>query len=311
MSEQIKQEDNFYSSLNENKEEEGNKLKGIVWLFVILLIGSISYTIYSHYEHESIEKYLEQEKLELQSELAKMENQYEGLKIDNESLNVKVIEQQEQISVLKSSVSRMKASVRLLKKYKSLLKKMKSEKRQLFLLADSLDRMNQILVAQRDNAESKLQEQTLMSEKLADENIQLAKVVEKGSVLEISGLKVDGVKVSRSGKMSPTKSAKRVSKIRICMNLNKNNLAKSGDKTVYVRVASPTGDLVGNSDDKVFMVEDEKMNYSAKTDFYYEQTSLDICAFVDADEEGFVKGEYLVAIYVGNYFAGETTLTFK
>ncbi len=150
-----------------------------------------------------------------------------------------------------------------------------------------------------------------MSERLTNQNLDLAKAVEQGSVLDLSSLKSEGVKISSSGKISPTDRARRVNKIRICMTLGRNKLTKVGDKSIYVRVATPDNVLLSPPGGNSFIVDGEKMDYSAKTKVYYEQESLDVCVFVDGGQYEFKKGVYLVAVYADGKFIGETEMMLK
>lgn len=311
MSDQIKKENNLTPKQSQEKEEKDHKLKVLVWIFAILLISALGYIIYSYGINKENEEYLIQQKEEIVGELAQMELQYEGVQLSNDSLNTEMIGQQERISSMRDSLDQMKAYPALLRKYKRLVNRMKSEKRQLFLLADSLDRVNQILVVQRDSAEMKLQEQTLMTERLANQNLDLAKAVEKGSILDVFNLKSEGVKISSSGKISASDRARRTDKIRVCMTLGRNKLTKTGNKYIYVRVATPDNVLLSEPGGNSFIVDGERMNYSAKTDVYYEQESLDVCVFVGANQYEFKKGVYLVAVYADGKFIGETEMMLK
>ena len=311
MSDQISKENNLTPRQSQEKAEKDHKLKVLVWIFGILLISALGYIIYSYGINKENEEYLIQQKEEIVGELAQMELQYEGVQLSNDSLNTEMLDQQERISSMRDSLDQMKAYPALLRKYKRMVNRMKSEKRQLFLLADSLDRVNQILVVQRDSAEMKLQEQTLMTERLANQNLDLAKAVEKGAVLDVFNLKSEGVKISSSGKISETDRARRTNKIRVCMTLGRNKLTKIGDKSIYVRVATPDNILLSEPGGNSFVVDGEKMNYSAKTDVYYEQESLDVCVFVGDSQYEFKKGVYLVAVYADGKFIGETEMMLR
>jgi hypothetical protein len=306
---------NANSDLNprkgQEKSEQEHKLKVLVWIFGALLIASIAYIIYSYGVNKENEEYLIQQKEEIVGELAQMELQYDGVQLTNDSLNTEMLHQQERISSMRDSLDRMKAYPAMLRHYKRLVDKMKREKRQLFLLADSLDRVNQILIVQRDSAELKLQQQTRMTERLASQNLDLAKAVEKGAVLDVLNLKSEGVKISSSGKISETERARRTDKIRVCMTLGRNKLTKVGEKTIYVRIATPDNILLSQTDNNTFIVDGEKMNYSAKTEIYYEQEALDVCVFVDGNQYEFIKGVYLVAVYADEKFIGETEMRLK
>ena len=311
MSEHLNKDNNLSARQHQDKAEKDHKLKVLVWLFGILLISALGYIIYSYGINKENEEYLIQQNEEIIGELAQMELQYDGVKLSNDSLNTQMIDQQDRISSMRDSLDQMKVYPALLRKYKRLVNRMKKEKRQLFLLADSLDRVNQILVIQRDSAEVKLQEQTLMTERLANQNLDLAKAVEKGAILDVFNLKSEGVKISSSGKISSTTRARRTDKIRVCMTLGRNKLTKIGDKSIYVRVASPDNILLSSTAGSSFIVEGEKMNYSAKTNVYYEQESLDVCVFVDGSQYEFIKGVYLIAVYADDKFIGETEMKLK
>lgn len=311
MSNQISNQNNLNPRQSQEKAEKDHKLKILVWLFGVLLITALGYIVYSYGVNKENEEYLIQQKEEIVGELAQMELQYEGVKLNNDSLNSEMLVQQEKISSMRDSLDQMKAYPALLRKYKRMVNRMKKEKRQLFLLADSLDRVNQILVVQRDSAEMKLQEQTLMAERLANQNMDLAKAVEEGATLDVFNLKAEGVKISSSGKISATDRVRRTDKIRVCMTLGRNKLTKIGNKTIYVRVATPDNVLISEPGENSFIVDGEKMNYSAKTDVYYEQESLDVCVFVGAGQYDFKKGVYLVAVYADGKFIGETEMMLK
>ncbi len=303
---------NLSSRQAQEKAEKEHKLKVLVWIFGVLLISALAYIFYAYSVNKENEEYLIQQKEEIVGELAQMELQYEGVKLSNDSLNTEMLEQQERISSMRDSLDRLKAYPAILRKYKKLVDRMKKEKRQLFLLADSLDRVNQILIIQRDSAEKKLQEQTRITERLTSQNLDLAKAVEKGAKLDLFNLKAEGVRVSSSGKISTTSRTRRVDKIRVCMTLGRNKLAKVGYKDIYVRIATPDDVLLKSTQsNNTFVIDGEKMEFSAKTRVYYEQESLDVCVFVDGAQYDFQKGVYLIAVYADGNFIGETEMMLK
>lgn len=311
MSDKSNTENNLTPRQVQENSDKSHKLKVLVWIFGALLVGALVYIIYSYGANKENEEYLIQQKEEIVGELAQMELQYDGVQLTNDSLNTEMLNQQEKISSMRDSLDQMKAYPALLRKYKRLVNKMKKEKRQLFLLADSLDRVNQILVVQRDSAEFKLQQQTIMTERLANQNLNLAKAVEKGAILDVFNLKSEGVKIGSSGKISKTDRARRTDKIRVCLTLGRNKLTKSGEKSIYVRIATPDNVLLSSPGEKSFVVDGERMNYSAKTEVYYEQEALDVCVFVDGSQYEFIKGVYLVAVYADGNFIGETEMMLK
>jgi myosin heavy subunit len=310
MSEEIKKSSVQNMNLN---QDNSRRLKVIAWIFGMLFLGALVYIVNAYNNHKNIQEFLIEEKEAIEGELARIENEYDLKKSENDSLNVKLSAQHERISVLRDSVQQMEASVRLLRKYKKLINTLKEEKKQLFHLADSLDRMNQVLKAQRDTAEMKLVVEKKLSQKLANQNEKLAKDVEEGSKLDVLDLRAEAVRVSSSGKVSETSRAKRTDKIRVCMTIARNKLTEIGEKNIYVRVATPNEILLGKQlgNNRTFMVDGVKLQYSAVSSVYYEQDPLDVCVYVDGTESEFVKGKYFIAVYSDGYFIDETVMELK
>ncbi|MCK5824754.1 MAG: hypothetical protein KAG96_05035 [Ichthyobacteriaceae bacterium] len=312
MSTEFSKENKDYSKSIENRDK-AHKLKTLTFLFAALLVMSIAYILYAYHDHKEVTDFLKQEKAEVEMDLAQMENEYKAMTLDNDSLNTQLNFQTIRISEMRDSVKQMQASVYLLRKYKRMVRNLKAEKKQLFLLADSLDRMNQILIAQRDTVEQKLQKQTLRAEELEDKNQRLTQNVKKGSVLDIYNLKAEAVKIGWSGKITTTQRSRRATRIRVSMTLGRNRLSEIGEKTIHVRISTPEDKLMGvvAAGTKEFSIEGRKMDYSAKTRVHYEQQNLDVSVFVEGTEDEFVKGTYLVAVYAEGQFIGETEISLR
>lgn len=295
-----------------SKPDQKNNKKSsslIVWILGGLLLACVAYIWHSQNERKEVEEYLIMEKEQAIEDLTSLEESYDMMLITNDSLNTEVTEARDRIVTLRDSIQDMKASVALLGRYKRQVAQLKREKRELFLLADSLDRMNQILTVQRDKAEEDLKEQAAMNRKLSDQNLKLAKNVEEASILGIRNVRSNAIQVSSSGRVRTTKRARKTDKIRVCFTFEKNKLAEASDRDIYVRVATPDDKLLGSEKSgNYFEINGERLQYSGKTNIFYENEELDVCVFVDGYKDEFVRGTYLVGIYADGQFIGETEM---
>ena len=176
---------------------------------------------------------------------------------------------------------------------------------------DSLRIENTYLATSLDSTRIRLEERTVFSNSLLEQNTALAEVVENASVLNVLGLKGFGVIERASGKLVPTERAGRADKIRVCYTVTKNALVQSGDQSMYVQVLDPNSNVLGLN--ALVKFDDEKViNYSIISKFNYENENLNICEFVMSNnEEDFEKGLYKVNIFNAKSLISSTDFTLK
>src|SRR5574344_1385167 len=149
---------------------------------------------------------------------------------------------------------------------------------------DSLNTLNMNLRTETAAAKQEAKEANDKYNDIKVTTDEYAKQVEKGSVLRgrgvtMIGITSNGKETDRSGKISRLKS---------CLSLVENSIAKKGPRTVYIRIKGPDGILMTNNQQNVFIVAGEQMLYSASSE-------VEICIYFA--EGGFTKGTYTVDAY--------------
>ena len=121
---------------------------------------------------------------------------------------------------------------------------------------------------------------------------ELGKQVELGSIVKGRGLVMTGV--TESGK--ETDRSSRTSKLKACLNLVENSIAKKGPRSVYIRVKGPDGILMTADQQHLFTFEGEQMIYSASREVDYQGAEVEVCIYFDPGQK-LTKGVYTVEAY--------------
>lgn len=294
------------------EEENRNTFRVASFILGGALVLALIFLVYNYQKGKEVSAYLKDQKAELVSQLDSMKTRYDVVMSDTDSLNDSLKQKREAIEELQKTITGLKTSVKMLRKYRGEVIKLRRENQRLFKLADSLQRSNSVLLVQRDSVQSQLEAQQQRSEQLKKQNLTLAEKVAKGSKVSAENIHAEGIRISRKGRISTTKRARRADKLRVCFTLSKNNLTEPGEKNIYVKIATPDNKLIGgNAADHSFTAAGKPDHFSSKTTVYYEGEPLDVCIFVEQPGNGLVKGKYMVALYDDNGFIGDGSLSLQ
>ena len=130
---------------------------------------------------------------------------------------------------------------------------------------DSLDRTNKKLVAENQQVKQQYQVVARQAQQLEEERTQLAEVVSRASMLEISDFRMTLLN-KRDRK---TTIYNQIQKLQFDYTVGRNVTSKPGMKTLYLRISRPDGEVMQKSMDDVFPFENSKIAYSLSKDFEY------------------------------------------
>ncbi|MFC4816116.1 MULTISPECIES: hypothetical protein [unclassified Flavobacterium] len=127
--------------------------------------------------------------------------------------------------------------------------------------------------------------------------------------LTATNVTANGIKIV-SNNIIETKRFNATEQIKVCFTLLENKAAVKGYKDVYIQVVNPDGKVVSQNGE--FMESGERLlNFSAKTNVYYDNEELDVCVFVDPNKKDMSKGDYEINIYSGINLIGSTVFSLK
>ena len=148
---------------------------------------------------------------------------------------------------------------------------------------------------------------------LKDRQDQLAQKVEMASRLKAEKVEVMGL--SKRGK-EYRKDAFRnrhLKRMKVRVRVAENDIAPSGQRTVYMRIIHPSGEVIFDVTEGVsgsFVKDDREMFYSATQSFLYEKEAVDI-DFTYEKKSEYDEGTYSVELYTDGYLLGTGSFVVK
>lgn len=276
--------------------KNNNGLKVIAGLLGVVLLGTIIYTVSLYQDKKKTTEALTQEKELVVEDLNNLKSEYDKAILESNATNEELVAARDNIAKYIDSVSSMKADIATLSRYRRQVSVLKAEREKLLKQVDSLTQSNTLLAMQRDSTFTELEKQTVFNDSLIVQNTQLADAVERGSALSLTSFSVDAIKERSSGKLVSTSRARATDKFKVCFTVADNVIAEAGDREFYIEVLDPQGNVLGDSFTKS-NEEGATITYSKGTNFYYENSNLDVCDYINKPGDEFQKGNYMVNVY--------------
>ena len=170
--------------------------------------------------------------------LEDMLSQYDTLSSENEQLNAEMAAQQQQIEELMKKVQSGNYSLAKAKKEAETLRKIMQG---YVVTIDSLNQLNQALTAENLSTKQELGEVRGQKAALETQSAEQQAIIARGSVLRSTVMTAGGIFERGSGKQVDTDRAKKATQVKCCFTVGENLTARSGSKTLYLRVISPDG----------------------------------------------------------------------
>jgi hypothetical protein len=285
-------------------------------LLIILLLLSVGFNIYQYSSKNTIISEsknerdslitarvdIEKELNETYSEL----NQYKGENARMDSLlsiaNTDLQSYENKIaSLLKSESNKEQLNKKLLEE----LKEIKKLRDQYLEKIDNLLAENSRL--KKDNSD--------LNTKVEQISKDLENTVNTASILRVEYLNISSLKKKFNDKYAPTLLAKRTNKFDICFTILENKIAKSGTRTVYCRLISPNGKVIGDRAQGSGSFNDVKSNsqiqFTLSKSLDYNNANANICMTWESAGEKYNVGIYTAEIYIDGVFSSSKTLELR
>lgn len=256
---------------------------------------------------------LQNDKLALEAELSDMLSQYEGLETQNSELSAELEMQKQKIEELLKQAKKHENDAYIIYKLKKEAETLRNILKGHLHTIDSLNTANQTLIAEKAAVEEKLENKNQELNQLSQVNDNLSEKVKIGSKLKTLEMFAMAQRVKGNGIQRETNRANRAEKIKCCMTIDKNEIAKKGNYNVYLRIIAPSGKvLLENNEEKFFDYNGIKGVYSLTREVKYENEELDLCVYYDVVEGSELEvGTYTIEAYADNYDIGSATFELK
>lgn len=275
----------------------------IVGLFVALGYRQYTYTSLKHQSAE-VQAYMQAEKDSIRTELLGLRKEYDQLQTDNDSMLLKLDLQKAKIDKLLKFRAN---SLWEIHKYKKEMSTLRDILKSYVVQIDSLNRLNQELISENQEVKTKLTEVEKQKIILEEEKKHLSSKVEKAEVLAAKNISAAGI----NKKSKEKDEIDKIEKIRVCFTIRENPVAKSGDRTIYIRIIRPDDAVLTKSKDNIFNVEGTNIVYSEKRVLNYQNKDIDMCIYYETSAEELIAGEYIISLYSEGKIIGSTSLDLK
>lgn len=291
-------------------QDNQSKLKAIIGVLAILLIGSLIYIFKLTSDAKTLQTTVTTVKSEKESvlkDLADLKTNYDAAIAENTTMSDELIAERDKVVKLMADLKASKGDNASLQKYKTQYKAMEQKMQNLIQEVAVLKKQNQTLTTNLDSTIVVLEDNKKYNQVLVGQNEQLAKTVELGSKLSITNLKTASYKVRSSGKQIATDKASRTDMLKINFTVAENKIAKSGDKTYYVQVIDSKNNVLG--DKATISFGDNTLTYSFTTTVKYENKTVEVSEQLPGKD--FAKGTYFVNVFDKGELVSKSSFSLK
>ena len=298
---------------SEKKEtKEINKTSMLILAVIVLIAiiaGAAYYIFHQQQQMDEMTQSFDLEKEMMADDLNELSLQYEGYKfsVSNDSLVALLTTEQAKVQRLMEELRTVKSTnakeIARLKKELATLRKIM---RNYVIQIDSLNRANEQLKVEKNEAVKKYRQASTTAASLKREKEKLTERVTLASKLDATSISV--TPVNSRGKLA--KRIKKMEQFVINFKIAKNVTAPVGEKVIYVRIMKPDDDILVKSRGDVFTFEGKDINYSMKKMIEYEGEEVPVTMYWNI-EEFLSPGTYRVDIFADGNLIGQRSYTLE
>ena len=277
----------------------------------LLLVAGIAYLAVSlnkqKEENRAMQELAEMDKKEMENEYQQFARQYSEMKtqINNDSIVAQRTAEQERTQQLLEELRRTKSNdAREISRLKKELATVRAVLRSYVLEIDSLNRLNQNLKDENNRMRGQYEEATRQIEGLNTEKASLSEKVAIAAQLDAIGINL----TLKDKKSKTTEKLKKAKALQVSFSIAKNVTAPSGMKTVYVRITSPTGAVLGGGG--TFSYENRNLECSMKKTIEYTGNETPMTLYWNI-AQSMVEGTYKVSIFADGNMIGSKNFSLK
>ena len=243
---------------------------------------------------------LENDKLQLQGEYEQLNTEFEQYEnqaqyLRNDSLIEKYNEAKNKVEQLLVELKTQKiTSGKRIEELKGEIATLKKLMRHYVAVIDSLSKENAGLKAENAEIKEKNQQLTSTVNDYSQKNEVLNQRMQLAEKLNLTGLTF--TPLNKKGKKE--KKIGKAVQLLVSFTIPQNNSTPVGEKTFYVRIVSPEGNVLGG--DKTFSFEGGNVAYSDKKTIEYDQQEVSLSVYHNVSTV-LTKGTYIVEVFVDNY----------
>ena len=294
-----------YDYEKEENEAVKKSLKGyrvVIILLAIILAGlSVLYFNLNRQQQKDYEL-LQSDRDTIQNNLTSLINEYDNLKYQNDTIAAQLAKANEMVEQLKRERRFNYNKMREYQKEVGTLRAvMKSYLRQI----DSLNTINKKVIGENVSLRKEISTANLRADVAEERASELQNKVAQGSVLRARDIAL--VALNANDKIITR--VQKASTLRVDFTVSANELAKPGNREIYLCITSPDGYLLSTDAMPTFTYQGSKKGYSASREVDYQNEDVDVSIYYKGS--GFIPGAYKIEIYMDGNKIGSSEIAVK
>ena len=280
-------------------------------LLILALIAGSAWLFLSLQEQKQVNQDMQElaelDKQEMENEYERFALQYSEMKtqINNDSIIQQLTEEQMKTQQLLEELKRVKASdAREIARLKKELATVRAVLRDYVMQIDSLNRLNESLKQENTTVKAELEQRNQQVAGLNSEKASLSQKVAIAAQLDATNISLQ--LLNKCGK--DAKKLKDCTQMKTSFVITKNVTASNGNRTVYVRIQNPGGNVLGGGG--TFPFENRQLEASAKKTIEYTGEETPVTVYWNVSQM-LEAGEYRVSVFADGHMIGTRTFTFK
>lgn len=291
--------------------------KALIIVGALVAVAVVSFFVY-YTQKQIADAQAANEQLMLQNEQLQLKQEYENLStefqnyesqtrfLNNDSLLIKYGEAKDKVEKLLTELRTQRiTSNKRIKELQGEIETLRGIMRHYVQVIDSLGRENAGLKAENEKIRSQNRQLTSQVSRATKENEDLSKRMTLAEKLNVSGVTLTALK-------SNGKNEKRITKAKqlmVMFTIPQNNSTPVGEKTIYMRITSPEGYLLGENG--TFPFEGGNVAYTERKTFEYAGQEIPDMAIYWNVNTTLNAGTYTVELFLDDYRLASREFTFE
>jgi len=287
------------------------KVLVIAGTVLILALAALAVWLFSEkrgleQKNQEMQELAELDKQEMENEYERFTLQYSEMmtQINNDSIIEQLTQEQMRTQQLLEELKRVKAdNATEITRLKKELATVRNVLRQYIRMVDSLNQVNQALMAENTQVKDELAQQSRVNQGLQQEKQSLKEQVAIAAQLDATGITMTAL----NKREKAAKKIKDCKTLQVGFTIARNVTATNGNRTFYVRIQTPTGQALKAG---TFAYENRQLEYSMKKVAEYSGEELTLQTYWPVNEY-LEAGDYRVSIFAEGNMIGTRTFSFK
>ena len=289
------------------------KKKIVIPLIIVILalLGGVAWLLWNWQEQKQVIQDMQElaalDKQEMENEYERFALQYSEMKtqINNDSIVAQLTQEQMKTQQLLEELKRVKASdAREIARLKKELATVRAVLRDYVMQIDSLNRLNENLKAENTRVNAELEQRNAQVAGLSSEKASLSEKVAIAAQLDATNIQMQAL--NKHGK--DAKKLKDCTQMKTSFVITKNVTASNGNRTVYVRIQNPGGNVLGGGG--TFAYENRQLECSAKKIIEYTGEETPVTVYWNVSQM-LEAGDYRVSVFADGNMIGTKSFAFK